>query len=193
MILIMYKMFEKSEAHASIYINESIESDLHWFLDDLRKSDGVLFFQSLDWDPFSDADDVLRRVSQEGYPPLASLRLLFPFHLLPFFDLIASPAHVLVQVAGALDADLIYVILSYAPRIYILHAHSGRKSEWISVFSQAKLLGLACSRSEHNSEPRAVVECTVSSPLKTDVATEKDRIWGRECAKLLSRPDTRSL
>ncbi|KAJ7471793.1 hypothetical protein FB451DRAFT_307877 [Mycena latifolia] len=50
------KMSGKSQPHASIYINTAIKSDLGWFLGHLRKSNGVLFFQSLDWNPLIDAD-----------------------------------------------------------------------------------------------------------------------------------------
>ncbi|KAJ7728405.1 hypothetical protein DFH07DRAFT_969837 [Mycena maculata] len=39
-----------------IYINVSIKSDLSWFLRHLRESNGVLFFEALDWNPLTDAD-----------------------------------------------------------------------------------------------------------------------------------------
>jgi hypothetical protein len=50
------KMSGKSQPHAGIYINTAIKSDLSWFLNHLRESNGVLFFESLDWNPLTEAD-----------------------------------------------------------------------------------------------------------------------------------------
>ncbi|KAJ7125748.1 hypothetical protein C8R43DRAFT_1135075 [Mycena crocata] len=50
------KMADKSLPHAGIYINAAIKSDLTWFLGHLRASNGVLLFDSLDWNPITEAD-----------------------------------------------------------------------------------------------------------------------------------------
>ncbi|KAJ7162650.1 hypothetical protein C8R43DRAFT_880182 [Mycena crocata] len=50
------KMAGMSLQHASIYINAPIKSDLRWFLHHLRKSDGMLFFAALDWNPVTETD-----------------------------------------------------------------------------------------------------------------------------------------
>jgi hypothetical protein len=50
------KMAGKSQQNASIYVNAAIKSDLSWFLDHLKKSDGILLFAALDWNPHTEAD-----------------------------------------------------------------------------------------------------------------------------------------
>src|ERR1700761_2925326 len=46
----------KSKPHAKLYINKAIKSDLYWFLDHLRRSDGMMLFDALDWNPVTEAD-----------------------------------------------------------------------------------------------------------------------------------------
>lgn len=53
------KMSKKFISHASIYINKEIKSDLQWFLDHLRESDGILLLESMDWNPHTESDTTI--------------------------------------------------------------------------------------------------------------------------------------
>ncbi|KAJ7901562.1 hypothetical protein B0H13DRAFT_2335958 [Mycena leptocephala] len=74
-------MSGKSEQHAGIYINAAIKSDLCWFLEHLRKSDGIFFFASLDWNPHSEVDSTLCCDASLG-----GMGFWSPEHLLGFYS-----------------------------------------------------------------------------------------------------------
>jgi hypothetical protein len=74
------KMAGKDRQHASIYINAAIKSDLTWFLNHLSQSNGVMFFQSLDWNPFKEADHTLLCDASLGDMGFWSPELLLGFY-----------------------------------------------------------------------------------------------------------------
>ncbi|KAF7371787.1 RNase H domain-containing protein [Mycena venus] len=63
------KMSGKCQPHAGIYINKAIRNDLSWFLNHLRKSNGILFFAALDWNPLTEADITVSSPPIPGDPP----------------------------------------------------------------------------------------------------------------------------
>ncbi|KAJ7939196.1 hypothetical protein B0H13DRAFT_2300949 [Mycena leptocephala] len=44
------------QLRAANNINTAIKSDLHWFLNHLRESAGILLFEAVDWNRFTEAD-----------------------------------------------------------------------------------------------------------------------------------------
>ncbi|KAJ3910905.1 hypothetical protein F5877DRAFT_55804, partial [Lentinula edodes] len=45
------KMKGKTNANASIYLNEAVKDDLRWFIKHITNANGVLLFEGMDWDP----------------------------------------------------------------------------------------------------------------------------------------------
>jgi hypothetical protein len=54
------KLSNKGFCRAEIYINKPIIDDLNWFLNHARLSSGVLVYQAIDWNTFSESDVELR-------------------------------------------------------------------------------------------------------------------------------------
>ncbi|KAJ3925257.1 MAG: hypothetical protein NXY57DRAFT_907303, partial [Lentinula lateritia] len=46
------KMKGKTNANASIYLNEAVKDDLRWFIKHITNANGVLLFEGMDWNPF---------------------------------------------------------------------------------------------------------------------------------------------
>ncbi|KAJ3872417.1 hypothetical protein F5051DRAFT_296407, partial [Lentinula edodes] len=44
------KMKGKTNANASIHLNEVVKDDLHWFVKHITNANGVLLFEGMDWD-----------------------------------------------------------------------------------------------------------------------------------------------
>jgi hypothetical protein len=74
------KMSGKHFPHAKIYVNAAIKADLTWFLSHLRRSNGVLLFQSLDWNPLTEADHTLLCDASLGDMGFWSPELLLGFY-----------------------------------------------------------------------------------------------------------------
>jgi hypothetical protein len=50
------KMKGKQNPNAGIYLNNAVKSDLSWFLHHVQHSSGVLLFEGMDWNPYSETD-----------------------------------------------------------------------------------------------------------------------------------------
>ncbi|THU76079.1 hypothetical protein K435DRAFT_879754 [Dendrothele bispora CBS 962.96] len=53
------KIGGKTKASALIYVNKAVRNELVWFADHVETLSGVLFFASIDWNPFCEADIVI--------------------------------------------------------------------------------------------------------------------------------------
>jgi hypothetical protein len=53
------KISEKSNTFATVYLNEAVKEDLHWFVDHVQASSGIFAFDALDWNPHTEANFTL--------------------------------------------------------------------------------------------------------------------------------------
>ncbi|KIK50139.1 hypothetical protein GYMLUDRAFT_112360, partial [Collybiopsis luxurians FD-317 M1] len=50
------KMKGKNRPDAPIYLNKAVKDDLTWFINHIRRSQGTLIFDGMDWNPYLECD-----------------------------------------------------------------------------------------------------------------------------------------